>query len=339
MLPQDEVDHTVRYIAIIFCFAILTSLSFAENKAEQAAALIAHAKQVSDIRAEGSPAFVLRAEFKILRDSAHPITGSYTENWASRALSRTEISAGEFKKTEVINDRKRWELTSGSEMPKDVSTAANRVAYRLDRLPLDSRGPAKVTERTNASWTLRCIVGHDDALGGRQELCFEKSSGQFVAESTPFASQGGELVSRCAFVNFQKFGDKRFPKSIQCFEGEKPVFEAEIVQLTFAEPIDKSVYSSLPGAKEFPNCPVELKHPEAIDRPDPSYRGSAGPTVVSLVVGTDGKAKDMKIVTSAGPGLDSSALEALRHWRFKPASCAGEPMETSINVEFVVRSN
>jgi TonB family protein len=222
-------------------------------------------------------------------------------------------------------------MSDASETPKDISFAADSIAYRIDLLSLDSRGPAKIIDRANSSWTLRCIVGHDDGFGGRQEWCFDKSGGQLVAQSMPFISQGGELVSRCAFTDFQNLGDKLFPKSIQCFEGERQVFAARVVQLTFQEPTDKAIFAGLPGAKEFPNCPVQLKNPEAIEKPYPD-RVAGGPVVLSLIVGTDGKPQDLKVYTSAGPEMDKTALEAVRRWRFKPATCEGQPMETLIMV-------
>src|SRR6266851_3636524 len=262
------------------CLVIVAGFAFAENKSKEAVALIERAKQLSDIRANGSPAFVLKGDFTILRDPDHPITGSYTEIWASSFLLRIEISAGDFHSTKVINDKKRWELSNASQTPKDIGTEASRIAYQIGHISLDSRGTAKIIDRSTGPWTLRCIVGHDDGFGGQQELCFDKSGGQFVAQSIPFISQRGELVSRCAFTDFQKFGDKLFPKSIRCLEGEKQILDARVVQLTFQEPTDRSIFAALPGAKEFPNCPVQLKNPEAIDSPGP-VATLGGPVVLS----------------------------------------------------------
>lgn len=320
-----------RILAASVCLLIIVSFTFAESKNKEAATLIEHAKQLSNIRAEHSGAFVLQANFKIVRDPDHPVLGSYIETWASPALLRTEVSAGDFHSTKVINDRKRWELSNASETPKDISSTVGWIGYRMDHLSLDSRGPAKIIDRTSGSWALRCIVGHDDGFGGRQELCFDKSGGQLVAEAVPFISQGGELVTRCAFTDFQKLGNTLFPKSIQCFEGERQVLDARVVQLTFQEAIDKAIFAAIPGAKEFPNCPVQLKNPEAIDRPE-SSRVGGGPVVISLIVGTDGRPYDLKVYTSADAETDEAALEAVRRWRFKPATCEGQPMETSAMV-------
>lgn len=320
-----------RILSITVCMVICASSALAESKNKEAASLIQHAKQLSDIRAEGSAAFILKGDFKILRDPDHPLTGSYTEIWASSSLLRVEVSAGDLHSTKVINDRKQWELSAPSEIPKDIGSAANSIAYRIDRFSLDSRGPAKIIDRINGSGTFRCIVGQDDGFGGRQESCFDKSGGQLVAQSASFISQGGELVRSCFYSDFQKFGNKLFPRSIRCLEGERLLLDARIVQLTLQDPADKSVFAAFPGAKELPNCPVQPKNPEAIDSPNP-VGATGGPVVLSLIVGTDGRPHDVKVVTSGGAAMDEGALAAVLRWRFKPGTCEGQPMESLINV-------
>src|SRR5215472_9878271 len=114
-----------RSLVSVFALALAVPNSFGGSRNKEADLLIARAKQLTDIRAEGSPSFVLKAEFKILRDPDHPVTGTYKETWVSRSLVLTEISAGDYRRTEIINGRKRWELDSTQEAPKDVNSAAN----------------------------------------------------------------------------------------------------------------------------------------------------------------------------------------------------------------------
>jgi TonB family protein len=55
--------------------------------------------------------------------------------------------------------------------------------------------------------------------------------------------------------------------------------------------------------------------------------------VISLVVGTDGKAHNLKVVSAPNHDYDEAALKMLQGFRFKPATCDGEPMETKLAVE------
>lgn len=79
--------------------------------------------------------------------------------------------------------------------------------------------------------------------------------------------------------------------------------------------------------------------PRAIFSPDPEYSEEArqgelqGTCLLLMVVGTDGKTHDMRIVRSLGMGLDERSVEAIRTWRFDPATKNGQPVAVAINVE------
>jgi len=70
--------------------------------------------------------------------------------------------------------------------------------------------------------------------------------------------------------------------------------------------------------------------PVAIEKPPPSYPAKAraagiqGTVIVQALVGRDGEVKDARIRQSI-PELDEAALEAVRHWKFKPALAGGVP--------------
>ena len=52
-----------------------------------------------------------------------------------------------------------------------------------------------------------------------------------------------------------------------------------------------------------------------------------------IVVGKDGKPYDIRVRQSLGMGLDEKAIEAVRRWRFRPATLNGQPVATQIAVE------
>lgn len=79
--------------------------------------------------------------------------------------------------------------------------------------------------------------------------------------------------------------------------------------------------------------------PEAIYSPDPQYSDEArkahyqGTVILWVIVGADGRPRDVKIARSLGMGLDEKAIEAVRTWRFAPATKDGRPVAVQINVE------
>lgn len=79
--------------------------------------------------------------------------------------------------------------------------------------------------------------------------------------------------------------------------------------------------------------------PHAIYDPDPEYSEEArnakyqGTVVLWVVVGADGKARDIRVQRSLGMGLDEKAIEAVRRWKFEPAMKDGQPVAVQVNIE------
>jgi TonB family protein len=79
--------------------------------------------------------------------------------------------------------------------------------------------------------------------------------------------------------------------------------------------------------------------PKAIYAPEAEYSEEArkvkhmGTVVLWLVVGTDGKPRDIRVLRTLGLGLDEKAIEAVKNWRFEPAKKDGKPVAVQINVE------
>jgi len=79
--------------------------------------------------------------------------------------------------------------------------------------------------------------------------------------------------------------------------------------------------------------------PRPLQTPDPEYSEEArkakyqGTCVLWLIVGADGRPRDIKVARSLGMGLDQKAIEAVRRWSFEPAMKDGQPVAVQINVE------
>ncbi len=79
--------------------------------------------------------------------------------------------------------------------------------------------------------------------------------------------------------------------------------------------------------------------PRAVYTPDPDYSEEArkakyqGVVVLWLIVGPDGRPRDMHVTRSLGMGLDQKAMEAVRQWKFEPAMMQGKPVAVQISVE------
>jgi protein TonB len=83
-----------------------------------------------------------------------------------------------------------------------------------------------------------------------------------------------------------------------------------------------------------------ISAPRVIEDPKPEYSDEArkakfeGTVVLWLIVDSNGKPRDVKVVRSLGMGLDEKAVEAVRLWKFRPAMKDGStPVAVEVNVE------
>jgi TonB family protein len=83
----------------------------------------------------------------------------------------------------------------------------------------------------------------------------------------------------------------------------------------------------------------EVSPPRRISGREPEFSEYArvgkfqGTMTVSLVVDPSGAARNVVIATPLGLGLDEKAVEAVRAWKFEPATKDGQPVAVAIMVE------
>jgi TonB family protein len=97
------------------------------------------------------------------------------------------------------------------------------------------------------------------------------------------------------------------------------------------------------GPQVLRNSGPDITPPRPTYAPDPEYSeratkaGLQGSCEISLIVGTDGLAHDVKITKSLGMGLDENSVTAVRSWKFEPARKNGIPVAAQITVEISFR--
>ncbi len=83
--------------------------------------------------------------------------------------------------------------------------------------------------------------------------------------------------------------------------------------------------------------------PLLVFAPDPEFSDEArrakfqGVCVVSLVVDTKGNPERVQVIRHLGMGLDQKAVEAVKQYRFKPATLQGKPVPVEVNIEVTFR--
>jgi periplasmic protein TonB len=93
----------------------------------------------------------------------------------------------------------------------------------------------------------------------------------------------------------------------------------------------------------------DVKPPRALFAPNPKLdeRGQQsssevkyqGVAIVDMIVDTEGRPRDVTVEKTLGPDLDKKAIEAVKTWRFEPATKKGKPVAVEIKVEVTFRLN
>jgi protein TonB len=85
--------------------------------------------------------------------------------------------------------------------------------------------------------------------------------------------------------------------------------------------------------------------PVLVHRVDPAYPEWArrirleGLLILQAVIGTGGEVQELTVLKSAHPALDAAARDAVRQWRYRPATLNGRLVRVflTVTVEFRLR--
>jgi TonB family protein len=85
--------------------------------------------------------------------------------------------------------------------------------------------------------------------------------------------------------------------------------------------------------------PRLLREVKADYTEDARQRSISGEVVLEIVVRRDGSVGDVRILRGLGGGLNDRAVQAVRQWRFAPATRLGSPVDVivEVGVEFRLR--
>ena len=321
---------------IVFAIVLLVvfgGTSAAEDAQKRAEAMLNRARQLSDIRSPNAPGFRLSVTFSFRGQSLETVQGTYSEVWISSSQWRRETVVGNSRRIEVGGPNKRWLFDSGNDFPDQAA----RVPALVEILPART-AKFEFESITDSDPSTQCAVTKPKGEKKQKHaFCFDKVSGFLVVNVAPeFVGQRVADYS-CHYDQFLKVGDYWFPREMSCFVDRHRKMEAKVIDLSPAPSPDAAFFTPPAGAVEMGTCSLNPVPPKAVNTAGPRYplgmrdRGSS--VLLWMIVDTKGKPQDVKVSRSGGKQFDDSAMAAVRAWRFKPATCNGEPMGVPINVE------
>jgi protein TonB len=82
-----------------------------------------------------------------------------------------------------------------------------------------------------------------------------------------------------------------------------------------------------------------VSSPEVLSKVNPGYSEDArqnkisGDVLVYLEVDQDGLPQHVRVIRGVGHGLDEKAVEAVKQYKFKPATKDGRPVKVAMNIK------
>lgn len=97
--------------------------------------------------------------------------------------------------------------------------------------------------------------------------------------------------------------------------------------------VDDSGFARGGSVGEIDRQPVPLNHPRPQYTEDARRHKVEGVIQAKVLVATDGRPRDVKVMRHLPDGLDEKAIEAVYQMRFRPATRASEPVAAWITIE------
>ncbi len=147
-----------------------------------------------------------------------------------------------------------------------------------------------------------------------------------VRKSEPFPVPPAEIIGPFLTVRAHFWYEGTEPSSVPLAKG---------VTLS-VDGVNEPVYSV--GRGITPPRPIYDREPEFSD--EARRKKISGSVTLTLIVTPKGEVTDIKVVHSLGTGLDEKAIEAVKQWRFKPATKDGQPVavQIAVEVDFKIRT-
>jgi TonB family protein len=321
---------SVKWLVLL----LLTGVLLAEDKKEQAAQLFQTAIKLSDIRTPNSPPFRLDAHVT-RKDKGTVLEGEYLEIWASPRQWRREVTLGDdhfVQVADATDEKHSWVVE-----PRTHFGFAKQILdlAELEDLREETAHPKKLSPVTKDGLQLTCIESKGDEYGGRKITCFDASTGSL--RSVERSSHGPTW--RRDYLQYGPVGTNIFPRLIKSEFSDGDSLELTVTKFLSEPQYDAATFSRPEDSEHRPVC-ARPEAPRVLREPDPEYpRGQSGApvVVVQMIVETAGRPRDLNVLESQGQAFDAAAINAVRNWTFKLATCDGEALPVTVNIEILFR--
>jgi hypothetical protein len=329
----------LRVLFLAACFACLPICCIAQDVQARAEALLQRARQLTDIRSPGSPAFRLKATFSFPGQNMETIQGTYNETWVTDSKWRREIVIGDMRHIVVGSSDRYWIL-----IPDGFPQQADKLSALVTVFPSAPQeiGFASVSEHSSNGLSADCAYTKPVSLDLQRTFCFEKQTGLLMEEATPEKRPESIVRYSCGFRTFRKFGEHLFPREFTCFEDSRKTITMTVEDLVADPSPDTALLTPPVGSAEIGKCSGKVVPPRQTDWGLMLPKGAQildhvhVPVLkVWFVVDAKGEPQSIKVMDPAFKRAANDFRKVIRTWRFDPGTCDGKRIPMALNPEIL----
>jgi len=324
---------------------------------KEPAAILTAASHFYDFKSPELKPWHLKATYQL-----HDAYGVPTEQgifeywWVSPEIHRSSWTRPGAMRTDWFTAAgKHQSKTSGGSLRYfESDLSAMLFSPFPSRVDLDSgRMKLELKEVPAGSEKVECVISSPQReVGGKLQLldlgqaeyyCFDSStltlrvhrSGSITEEYSQIVKTQGRYLARKILVSV----------------GEETLFTASVDTIDWLKPDDEALTPSADASQEEEAAAEQsaasipagggVKFGKVLTMTQPIYPIGAkaahiqGDVLLSAVIGTDGRIRDLEVLASPSPLLTDSAIDAVKQWTYRPYELNGKPVE--VNTTIVVR--
>jgi TonB family protein len=328
---------------LIFAAILLANVAWCATKddAPSPEALISRARMQEEVWIEGTPPMMMRAELQVYDAKGNPVHGDYALYWVSPSRWREVIRFGDYERLRVRDSRGYWQK-SGLSYEPELIFRLDKMLHLKDAFKLRTNQTlGKVKNRKENGVAEQCTEVRWPNSADRT-MCFDKPSGALVSTEYP----AGELqtpldLSRIEYGAFTPVAGKLVPFEIRALNDRKVITSIKVLEISQITKEDPALFNEPANAEFWAQCD-DMQDAYVVNQVMPRYpisarpRAASGTVVLYAVIETDGSLSHIAVIQTVTADLDDAAIDGVRHWRYKPATCGQTPIrvETSIPVGF-----
>jgi len=298
--------------------------------------LFEKADQAVNFRSPGSPPLRLVQEFTIWTLEQGEVHGTYTLVWVDADRWREEFALPDYQEVHVGGHPIIRRLESRPIPPLAAMRARSLVKRMTLSATLQNWHVEKTREEQEGQMTAKCV---SLSLGEWTDAtyCFDPDQGYPLSSNTKMLSD----EKTTAWSDYLNLGGHWIPRVTREFQKGVLIAQNQIKDASLLSSFDPALFSPPAGAEQMEGCGT-AEYPKPIRRAEPPYPSAEkanrveGTVTLFVRIDRQGKAETVGILESLDAGLEQSAMQTVKEWRYKPASCGGNPipMEMEVQINF-----